>query len=406
MQPSSTVDPAVVDKDAPSPEWIADLSRRLPTEPEIERVLTRKLERRLDGPFTWPTFPEIETGLHSLMSAELGSRFHGVNHTKWLSGGASKVQVYFELSWTDDAGNAALTPMVLRMDPAASIQETSRRREFELLRAFRGIVPVPEVYWLDDMADHLPYPALVSGFVPGVTKPTGGSKSVSGLKATIDSDLRKSLGTQFIQHLAAIHNHNVDDPELRSFQRPDGVREVLKFQINAWDRVWQEDSDFDVPMVRLALAWLRDNVPDVDRLSVVHADYRTGNYLFTEDDARITAILDWEGGHVGDRHEDLAYTMNRMFGSDDEAGRFLVSGLMPEEQFLQEYSEAAGLPVVPQSLQFWKIFNCVKTVIISLATAYRISATRKTHQDVLVAWITGTEGVLLEELRLNLEEVF
>ena len=38
-----------IDKDRPSPEWIAQLRRRFPIEREIDRVLTRKMERR-SGP--------------------------------------------------------------------------------------------------------------------------------------------------------------------------------------------------------------------------------------------------------------------------------------------------------------------------------------------------------------------
>ena len=35
-----------IDKNKPSPEWIASLRKRFPTEKEMDRVLTRKLERR------------------------------------------------------------------------------------------------------------------------------------------------------------------------------------------------------------------------------------------------------------------------------------------------------------------------------------------------------------------------
>lgn len=120
-----------VDKNAPSAEWRESLPRLLPTEPEIERVLSRKLERRLAGPFTWPTLEELSAGLTRLLQAELGDRCRDVRETRWLAGGASKIQIYFELDWRNDEGVDEVTPMVLRMDPAASIQETSRRREFE-----------------------------------------------------------------------------------------------------------------------------------------------------------------------------------------------------------------------------------------------------------------------------------
>ena len=377
MPVSQTLRPALIDKDHPTADQIRDLSASLPTEPEIDRILTRKLKNRTRGGFTWPSLEEISGGLLSLLTTELGARFGGVTELRWLSGGASKVQVYFELDWTDADGAPSHTPMVLRMDPAESIQETSRRREFELLTAFSGIVPAPAAYWLDDTAEHLPYPAMVTGFVTGVTKPTTGAAGVSGLKASLTPELRNSLGQQFVEILSTIHNHDVDDPRLRSFERAGDAHDVIVHHINSWDRIWQEDSDVPSPLVRLAFAWLRANIPTPDRLSVVHGDFRTGNYLFTEDDATISAILDWEGGHIGDRHEDLAYTLNRMFGSEGDDGEFLVSGLMPESEFLDRYTQVSGLSVDPETLRFWKIFNCLKTVIIAVAPHIGSPPTRR-----------------------------
>ncbi len=50
--------------------------------------------------------------------------------------------------------------------------------------------------------------------------------------------------------------------------------------------------------------WLQDNCPQPPRRTIVHGDYRIGNFI--EDKGRITAILDWELTHLGDPHEDLA----------------------------------------------------------------------------------------------------
>ncbi len=395
-----------IDKNNPPAEWIADLRRRLPTETETDRMLTRKMELRAGPPFSWPRLDELAEGLHSLLVSELGEAFHEVTDVRWLGGGASKVQMYFELSWTQPDGHATRTPMVLRMEPAAAIQETSRRREFQLLKLFDGVVPVPTPYWLDPDGTHLPYPALITGFVPGVTKPTASTSGVSGLGTTLGPELRRELGRQFVEHLATIHKHDVDDPVLEAFDTPSSPRQAVEWQLNAWERIWEEDADLDIPLIRLAIAWLRSNVPEGDRLSVVHADYRTGNYLFTEEDNRISAILDWEGGHIGDRHEDLAYVVNALFGGvDDDGQTFLVSGLMPEAEFLAAYEAASGLAVDPEAMKYWKVFNGFKIAAIAVGTAYRIAIGRKTHQDVLVAWILGTEGVALEALRQALEEV-
>ena len=68
------------------------------------------------------------------------------------------------------------------------------------------------MYWLDSTAEHLPYPALVQSFAEGVSKPTKGQQQVTGLKATLGDDLRETLGQQFIDHLATVHD--VSDPKL------------------------------------------------------------------------------------------------------------------------------------------------------------------------------------------------
>jgi aminoglycoside phosphotransferase (APT) family kinase protein len=396
--------PVKIDKNFPPSDWIESLRDRYPCERETDRVLTRKMERRSGATFSWPTLDELVSGLESLLRAEIGDAFHGVVSPRWLGGGASKVQMYFDLSWTRPGGRAELTPMVLRLEPAAAIQESSRRREFQLLKAFAGKVPVPEVFWLDAEGTHFPYPALVCGFASGVTKPTESVSGVTGLGTTMSPELRAALGEQFVQHLATIHAHDINDPVLEDFDRPSSPREAVEMQLNMWERIWEEDSDEDIPLMRLAAAWLRANIPDCARISVVHADFRTGNFLYTEADSQISAILDWEGGHFSDPHEDLAYVVNPVFAVlDDDGSTVLVSGLMTEEEFLTAYEHASGFKVDRETLAYWKVFNSYKLVNIAVATAYRIATGRKTHQDVLVAWLLGTGPVLLESLRASLE---
>ena len=141
----------IIDKNRPSPAWIAALRKRFPTETEIDRVLTRKMERR-DGPgFSPLPLDTLVKGVDSLLRAELKDPYEIVD-ARWLSGGASKLQMAFTLDWNRPGVGRERTPMVLRMEPAESIVETSRLREFQLIRAFEGTVPVPPVYWCDSEA--------------------------------------------------------------------------------------------------------------------------------------------------------------------------------------------------------------------------------------------------------------
>ncbi len=74
-----------------------------------------------------------------------------------------------------------------------------------------------------------------------------------------------------------------------------------------WGRVWEEDCNEEVPLMTELLFWLKANMPPIDRLSLTHNDFRSGNFLFDEKTQAITAWLDWELAHLGDRHQELGF---------------------------------------------------------------------------------------------------
>lgn len=393
------------DKRQPPADWIAALRQRFPTEREIDRILTRKMQRRAGPGFKPLALDTLVDGVRALLDAELSTPYE-LRDARWLSGGASKLQMAFTLEWQHPQDGLSCTAMVLRMEPSESIVETSRKREFQLIRAMEGVVPVPPVYWCDSEGEYLPYPALIYGFAPGVTKPSAAASGVSGLGTQLPAALRAQLAPQFVEHLAKIHTADFRDKGLDAFDIPAaGTTQCAEWGVNWWARVWEEDSDEDVPLMRLAEAWLRANLPVLDRAVIVHSDYRLGNFLFTEHDCRISAWLDWELGRIGDRHQDLAWTTSRAFGALAEDGKtFLTSGLMPEAAFLAAYEQATGYAVDARTMHWYKVYNAYMMATLSLATGYRAAAGGKTHQDVLVTWLIGIGPMLLEEMRSLIEE--
>lgn len=395
----------LVDKNHPSPEWIAQIRARFPCETEIDRVLTRKLERRSGPPYQQLTLAALQAGTEALLRSQIQDDFT-ISDARWMSGGASKLQVAFTLRWNAPAVGPSVTPLVLRMEPSEAITETSRLREFQLIKAMQGVVPVPPTYWMDPYGEFLPYPAIVYGFAQGVTKPTQSSGGVSGVGTYLPPAMRPTLGEDFVQHLARIHTFDWRTADLSAYDVPANGRQAAEWNLNHWERVWEEDVNEDIPLMRLAMGWLRRNLPPVDHLSIVHGDYRVGNFLFTEPEHRITAWLDWELAYLGDRHEDLTWAIKAPFGHLHEDGKtFLVGSLMPLEEFLSRYEQASGLAVNRKTLQYYDILNSYKCVAITLATGYRAPRNGKTHQDVLVGWLSGISYPLLEELRTQLEKV-
>jgi aminoglycoside phosphotransferase (APT) family kinase protein len=392
-----------VDKDRPSAQWIAAVRKRFQVEREIDRALTYKLEKRAGPPYAKLTLETLVEGLRSLIAANLEQPFK-ICDARWLAGGASKLQMAFNLTWQRPGVGNETTRMVLRNDVAEALHATSRLREFQIVSALRDVIPVPPVFWVDNTAEHLPYPGIVYGFMGGVTKPSAGKSGVTGLGTYMPSQVRQKLAPQFVNHLARLHTFDFHQSNLTAFDVPGLGAQNADWAVSWWDRVWEEDADEDVPLVALASAWLHQHAPPVQRLSVVHGDFRTGNYLFDEGDCRITAWLDWELARLGDRHQDLAWSTSRAFGTLAEDGKtLLVSGLMPESQFIEAYEAQSGLEVDRRSLNYYQVFNAYSMVAMTLGTSYRVARNGKSHQDILLAWLLGVGYMLLDEMRELIE---
>jgi aminoglycoside phosphotransferase (APT) family kinase protein len=156
----------------------------------------------------------------------------------------------------------------------------------------------------------------------------------------------------------------------------------------------------------VAANWLERNLPPLDRVSVVHGDYRSGNFLFDEASGCITAWLDWERGHLGDRHRDLAWMTQREKGHVAEDGKtYLVCGLIPLETFYQRYREASGLTVDAERVRWYQVLNCFQVITTTMATMYRVAKLGKSHQDILLARLKAIAPVGAHELAELLKEV-
>jgi aminoglycoside phosphotransferase (APT) family kinase protein len=261
------------------------------------------------------------------------------------------------------------------------------------------------VYWADPNGKWFPEPALIYAFAEGSTKPRAHVGKVAGIGTNFGPELRTRLAPQFIDYLAKIHNFDHTKVPFAAFDRPEvGTTQSALWQLNRARRIWEEDRGEELPLMEVAANWLEDNLPVLDQVSVVHGDYRGGNFLFNEETADITAILDWERGYLGDRHRDLAWTTAEQYGHWSEDGKtFLASGIAPVDEFLERYEKASGLAVDPRRLNYYRLFNCYQIVVTALASSYRVVHLGKTHQDVLIAWIEAAAFGAMEELRREIE---
>ena len=395
----STPRRVAVNKSAPDAAWIEDLRRRFPVERELDRILTEKMRKRAGPGYTGIDLGMIAQGLDRLLEARIGRPFE-VRDLRWLGGGASKLQAVFDLH----RAHSKSEKLVLRMELPEGNVATSRRREFDIMRAMAGTLPVPQVHWIDAYAEFLPHPAIVSSFVTGVTKPTNRVSQVTGLGIDFGPELRGRLGRQVVKHMATMHRWDWRAAELPSFDTPQLGTQALQWQYNFWRRTWEEDAPQEEPLMSVAAMWLADHMPAIDALSLVHGDARAGNFLFDESSSQITAWLDWELARIGDRHDDLAFLLLRSMGHyAEDRTTFLANGLMPEEELIAEYEAAYGAPVDRRRLEYYQVFHAWRCSIILLAAGSRAVMGGKTNQDMTMTIMLGFGGRMLDELRELLE---
>lgn len=343
----------------------------LTVERTIDECLRARAERR-ERSYRVAANHEVHGTLLAWMQEELGSGVRVENISR-APGGASKENFFFDLG-----GDGTRRELLFRLDPGESIVETHRLREFQLLRAAEGTVAVPHVIAVDAEGRRFGRPSMVMEKVEGRTQPAFGEHT-SGVGIGYEPAIRDELAADFVDSLVRLHALDPATKDLSAFDVPrTGTTEAAAWTLGWWQRVYREDHVEDHPVIVWALEWLRANLPVADRIAIVHGDYRNGNFLY-DDGARMTAILDWELGHLGDPHEDLGWVVNRLFAMRDERGRRLCCGLLEREPLIERYEQGAGWKVDTKRLRFYEIFNNLKLAVITHTTGLRIARGKATH---------------------------
>ena len=105
-------------------------------------------------------------------------------------------------------------------------------------------------------------------------------------------------------------------------------------------------------------------MPESSDVTLVHGDYRLGNFLVERDGggARLTGILDWEMVHLGDPLEDVAWCISPLW----RGGTPFASGLLPPDDFVARWADATGRAPDPARLEFYGVLSIVKMIAIML----------------------------------------
>jgi aminoglycoside phosphotransferase (APT) family kinase protein len=205
---------------------------------------------------------------------------------------------------------------------------------------------------------------------------------------------------QLAEDLAKIHLIGPGDvrdaPNMRG---PAPGEDALVWQGRAVEEAYRLDLLDPHPAIEWAFRWIDREIarlePTRRALCVVHGDFRIGNMLY--DERGLTAILDWEGVHVGEPEEDLAWLCTRVwrFGSDKEAG-----GIASREEWLRAYEAASGRSVDRARVAAWEVLQNVRWCQITMMQA-RAHLDGHVNSHELAAIGRRTAETELEVLRLT-----
>lgn len=306
--------------------------------------------------------PALEERLRDVLGTALDARPDRVRATP-LSGGACQDLFRVEAELFDGRGSSAQR-FALRSDARTALPDSlTRRTEIRVVEAARRAgVQTPRPFGLTESLVRPGASAYLMDWIDG---------EAIGAKVLRDPTLesaRAGLPEALAAQLAAIHRVTpASEPTLRITPRDeaakaDPIGATLDAQREALDRLERPR-----PALEWALAWLARNRPALTEVTLVHGDFRTGNFLVSP--RGLEAIVDWEFAHFGHPLEDVGWLCVRdwRFGRLDRP----AGGLATRERFYRAYASASRRTVDPAHVHFFEVLGNVRWALGAIVQGLR-----------------------------------
>lgn len=258
---------------------------------------------------------------------------------------------------------AASGDYVLRKQPPGQLLQSAHAidREFRVMRVLAGSeVPVPSALAYCEDAGVIGTPFYLMRFLAGRI-------DSDPLLPALAPGQRAAAYDGMVRALAAMHKFDWERCGLADYGRPENY---LARQLARWSKQYNASCTDDVPAMNRLRDWLVVNLPDEQRASLVHGDYRIGNLIYAPKDNSVAAILDWELSTIGDPFSDLAFncmTYHLPAGHPISAGfvgaDLAALGIPSEEEYLAAYAEHSGRDPRPH-WRYYMAFSLYRTAAI------------------------------------------
>jgi aminoglycoside phosphotransferase (APT) family kinase protein len=238
---------------------------------------------------------------------------------------------------------------VLRKKPAGKLLPSAHaiEREFAVMQALAGQMPVPRTHLLCEDEDILGQAFYVMDHVVGRVLP-------DARMLDAPREERRALCLELVSVLARLHRVDYHAAGLAAFGKTGGYveRQLARLSKQYEASRVEENADMD-----LLFTWLGDHLPRNDESSIVHGDYRSYNVLYEPSQPRIAAVLDWELATIGHPLADLAFSCLPYHMPADDLRGFRGAdpaelGIPGEAELVEHYCSETGREELPD----WRYF--------------------------------------------------
>ena len=224
-------------------------------------------------------------------------RFSGSLEVSQFRGGQSNPTYYL----SSRGGLAAdEREYVLRRKPPGKLLPSAHAvdREYRIITALAGTgVPVPRTYAFCADPEVIGTPFYVMDYVRGrIFRDPELAGIAPRERAAIYDDMNDVL--------ARLHRVDWQALGLADFGRPGNY---YARQIHRWSSQYRASETEKIEAMERLIEWLPNNIPADDHTTLVHGDYRPGNFIVHPTEPRVAAVLDWELCTLGHPLADLGY---------------------------------------------------------------------------------------------------
>ena len=242
---------------------------------------------------------------------------------------------------------------VLRKKPPGKLLPSAHavEREYRILKILEKTdVPVPKMVLLCNDVAVIGTPFYIMEHVEGriFRNPT--------LPDMTSPKERFAVYDAMNDTLARIHRVDWQAMGLEDYGKPGNY---MTRQVGKWSKQYMASKTDPIQSMDNLMEWLPQNIPDDDRTTIVHGDFRLENMIFHPSESKVVAVLDWELSTLGHPLADLAYNCmsyylpsmgSRTFGISDV--NIETTGIPTEAVYTAAYCQRTHRKDIPN----WSFF--------------------------------------------------